>query len=314
MNKKIHETVLLNESINSLKIKKNGIYFDGTFGCGGHSKEILKKLGKHGKLYAIDRDPQSIEIGKKISDPRFYIIHGNFSNIDILLKKYNLKNKIDGMILDLGISSLQIMSKKRGFSFYLDGPLDMRMNPNDKISAFKWINSSNTKDIYYVLKNFGEERFAKKIAHKISIIKKKKLISTTKELSQIIESIVPRKNKHPATKSFQAIRIFINKELDELNIFLKKSLNFLNHKGKISIISFHSLEDRIVKRFINKYNKIPNIPVGLPISENQIKKMYNIKFKNIHRIFPSLKEIKKNIKSRSAILRTATFKSQNIKK
>ncbi|CAL4042530.1 Ribosomal RNA small subunit methyltransferase H [Buchnera aphidicola (Takecallis arundicolens)] len=311
MNIKLHTPVLLNETIKSLKIKKNGIYLDGTFGSGGHSKKILEQIGKNGRLYAIDKDPYAVKIANKIFDHRFCIIHGNFSNIDILLKKYHLYKKLDGIILDLGMSSMQLMSNTRGFSFNINSPLDMRMNPKQGISATKWINTSNAKNIYYVLKSFGEEKFAKKITNKIIITRKTQPISTTYELSNLIKSIVPKKkNKHPATKSFQAIRIFINQELQELQTFLKKTLNFLNNHGRISVISFHSLEDRIVKQFINKYSKKPNIPFNLPINENQIHNMSQIKLKKINRIFPSIEEIKNNFKSRSAILRTAEFQEK----
>lgn len=311
MNIKLHTPVLLNETIKSLKVKKNGIYLDGTFGSGGHSRKILEQLGENGRLYAIDKDPYAVKIAHKIFDHRFCIIHGNFSNIDMLLKQYHLYKKIDGIILDLGMSSMQLTSNKRGFSFNINSPLDMRMNPTQGISATKWINTSNAKNIYHVLKLFGEEKFAKKITNKIIVTRKEKPISTTYELSNLIKSIVPKKkNKHPATKSFQAIRIFINQELQELQTFLQKTLNFLNNYGRISVISFHSLEDRIVKQFINQYSQKPNIPFHLPISENQIHNMYQIKLKKINRIFPSIKEIKNNVKSRSAILRTAEFQEK----
>ncbi|WP_343128327.1 16S rRNA (cytosine(1402)-N(4))-methyltransferase RsmH [Buchnera aphidicola (Takecallis taiwana)] len=313
MNIKLHTTVLLNEAIQSLKVKKNGIYLDGTFGAGGHSKKILEKLGTTGKLYAIDQDPYAVTIAKKICDDRFYIIPGNFSHVDILLKKHHLYKKIDGIILDLGMSSMQLISAKRGFSFNINGPLDMRMNPNNGISAHEWINTSHEKHIYYVLKSFGEERFAKKIANKIIIQRKKKPISTTFELSNIIQSIIPKQkhHKHPATKSFQAIRIFINQELQALQIFLNKALNFLKHQGRISVISFHSLEDRIVKQFINQYSQKPNIPYNLPINEKQINQICQIQLKKINRIFPTNQEINNNFKSRSAVLRTAEFHETN---
>ncbi|QCI25952.1 16S rRNA (cytosine(1402)-N(4))-methyltransferase RsmH [Buchnera aphidicola] len=307
MKKKIHKTVLLHETIQSLNIKNNGIYFDGTFGAGGHSLKILKHLGKKGKLYAMDKDPQAVEIGKTIHDPRFSIIHGSFSNIDMLLKKYNLYKKFDGILLDLGVSSMQIMSPNRGFSFNANGPLDMRMDPNHGISAATWINSTTKKKIYYVLKYFGEEKFAKKIANHIIKYRKNQPITTTHTLANIINNIIPRNKNHknPATKSFQAIRIFINQELRELHHFLEQIFYCLNDHGRIAIISFHSLEDRIVKHFFQEYSKKKNIPINIPVEENIIKKNSNIKLKIINRIFPSIKEIKKNIKSRSAILRTA---------
>ncbi|WP_343182663.1 16S rRNA (cytosine(1402)-N(4))-methyltransferase RsmH [Buchnera aphidicola] len=310
-NKKKHQTVLLKETIQSLKIKKNGIYVDGTFGEGGHSIKILEKLGENGTLYAIDQDPEAIKIAKKITDHRFHIIHGNFAEIDLFFKKNKIKKKIDGIILDLGVSTMQIMSKKRGFSFNLDGPLDMRMNPKIGISASKWINQEKINKIYKVLKYFGEEKFSKRIAEAIKKTRKKKPIITTLELSNLIKSHIPweKRHKHPATKSFQAIRIFINQEINLLKIFLDKILKFLNYKGRISIISFHSLEDRLVKQFMIKNSKNPHFLNKIPLKENEILQLYQKKLKIIHRIFPTKKEIINNPRSRSAILRTAELKN-----
>lgn len=312
MNIKKHTTVLLKESIKSLNIKKNGIYIDCTFGSGGHSLKILEKLGKNGKLYAIDQDPYAINLSKNIIDPRFHIIHDKFSNINHHFNINKYFNKIDGIIIDLGCSSMQILNKKRGFSFNLDGPLDMRMNPLKGISAAKWINNSNKHTISYVLKTFGEEKFSKKIAYAIEKRKKIKPILRTTELSNIIKNIIPYKknHKHPATRSFQAIRIFINQELYEIQSVLKKVLNILNNKGRIVVISFHSLEDRIVKQFMIKYSKNVIIPIGIPITEKQIETLSNKKLKIINRIFPNNKEIYNNPKSRSAILRTAEFQKK----
>ncbi|CAL4320063.1 Ribosomal RNA small subunit methyltransferase H [Buchnera aphidicola (Pterocallis alni)] len=309
MHNQLHQTILLEESIQSLNIKKNGIYIDCTFGYGGHSHKILDKLGKKGKLYAIDQDPCSVKIAKKIVDCRFTIIHENFSNIDTICKTYNIKKKIDGIIVDLGVSTMQLMSKHRGFSFNVNGPLDMRMNPQKGISATEWIKKSNTKTIYNVLKYFGEEKFAKKIALSITKQKSIKPITTTQELAQIIYKNTTQKkqSKNPATKSFQAIRIFINQELHAITMFLKKILKILNNKSRISIISFHSLEDRIIKNFMNQYSKKPIIPTGIPISEKKIHKMYKKKLKIFNKIKPQYQEIQKNPKSRSAILRTAEF-------
>ncbi|WP_367672053.1 16S rRNA (cytosine(1402)-N(4))-methyltransferase RsmH [Buchnera aphidicola] len=309
MNTLLHKTVMLEESIQALKIKKNGIYIDCTFGAGGHSLKILKNLNKDGKLYAIDRDPYAINIAKKILDHRLQIIHGNFSDIDIFVKKYNINKKIDGIILDLGVSSMQLMFKDRGFSFKLDGPLDMRMNPTEGISATTWINSSTKKEIAYVLKTFGEEKFANKIAAIIEKKKKNQPITTTLELSKIIQSVIFKKKKrqHPATKSFQAIRIFINQELYAIKIFLQKILKFLNKNARIVVISFHSLEDRIIKQFMVQNSCIPHIPNGIPISEKNIKLLYQKNIKIVDRIFPTTKEIIDNPKSRSAILRIAEY-------
>ncbi|CAL4042507.1 Ribosomal RNA small subunit methyltransferase H [Buchnera aphidicola (Phyllaphis fagi)] len=301
-----HITVLLDESIKSLNIKKNGIYIDGTFGYGGHSLKILEHLGSTGKLYAFDRDPYSIDIGNKIPDPRFHIIHDRFSNIKMHLKKLDIYKKIDGILLDLGLSSMQLLNPNRGFSFRLNGPLDMRMNPLQGISAQQWINKSDKNTISNILKTFGEEKFSKIIASEIVKKRKIKPIVTTIELSKIIENIVPyNKFKHPSKRSFQAIRIFLNEELYEIQKFLKKILNLLNSHGRISIISFHSIEDRIIKQFMIKNSKNPVIPQNLPITEEKINQLNIKKIKYVKRIFPSQQEIKNNPRSRSAILRTA---------
>ncbi|VFP88165.1 Ribosomal RNA small subunit methyltransferase H [Buchnera aphidicola (Cinara piceae)] len=304
----IHIPVLLKEAINSLKIKKNGTYVDGTFGSGGHSLEILKNLGTSGKLYAIDQDPNAVKIGKKIKDKRFYMNYGNFSNIKTYLNKNNHNKYINGILLDLGVSSTQINSAKRGFSFMKDGPLDMRMNDKMGIPAWKWLKKTDQKKIEYVLKNFGEEKYAKKISLSIVDRNRKKTIMRTLDLVEIITNAIPKKDKykHPATRTFQAIRIYINQELEELKKILKVSLKILKKKSRLVIISFHSLEGRIIKNFFKKNSNIRNIPKGLPITEKQIKKYKNKKtIKIIKKIKPNKTEIKKNPRSRSAILRIA---------
>ncbi|MCW5197268.1 16S rRNA (cytosine(1402)-N(4))-methyltransferase RsmH [Buchnera aphidicola] len=301
-----HITVLLHEAIKYLNIKKNGIYIDGTFGGGGHSLNILKHLGKQGKLYSFDQDPYAINIAKKIFDSRFHIIQDKFSNITMHAKNMNIYKKIDGILLDLGPSSMQLFNPQRGFSFRINGPLDMRMNPCHGTSAKQWINTSNQNTIAYILKTLGEEKYAKKIANKIVKIRNIKPINTTQELSAIIQNIVPyNKYKHPARRSFQAIRIFINQELYEIKTFLQQVLNILNSHGKIVIISFHSIEDRIIKKFMIQHSQNVNIPYNLPITENKINQLNIKKIKNIKRIFPSPQEMIQNPRSRSAILRTA---------
>ncbi|CEN32116.1 Ribosomal RNA small subunit methyltransferase H [Candidatus Westeberhardia cardiocondylae] len=301
----IHIPVLLNEAINSLNIQKNGIYIDGTFGQGGHSRLILSKLNKKGKLLAIDRDLESYKIGLKIYDSRFTIIHELFSNMKNYIYKNNLTNKINGVLLDLGVSSLQLNNPKRGFSFKKNGPLDMRMDTTNSKSAKTWLKKAKMKDIYMVLKNFGEEKFSKKIAKAIF---KKKNITYTQELTELILQTIPNNKKykiHPATRSFQAIRIFINNELSELKKTLENISNVLISQGRLAIISFHSLEKRIIKQFIKKYNK-PHIqiPHNIPLKEKEIMQRYkNTKqIKIIDTIKPSKKEIKKNPRARSATL------------
>ncbi|QCI22094.1 16S rRNA (cytosine(1402)-N(4))-methyltransferase RsmH [Buchnera aphidicola] len=308
MNNKIkHIPVMMEESIQSLQINKNGIYIDSTFGMGGHSNEILKNLGKNGKLYALDKDPNSVSIGKKIKDARFCIIHETFSNLLHYAKCKKIIGKVNGIIFDLGVSSLQIDDNKRGFSFKNDGPLDMRMNPNYGISASDWLFKSDVKTIARVLKNFGEEIFSQKIARSINYRNKIKKITSTRELSEIIKKSIPMKNrfKHPAKRSFQAIRIHINKELEELKQSLDSTLKILKSGGRISIISFHSLEDRIVKQFMVKHSKKAIVPHGVPITEEQLNKLKKPQLKIINRIFPTKYEVKNNPRSRSSILRTA---------
>ncbi|XBC43509.1 MAG: 16S rRNA (cytosine(1402)-N(4))-methyltransferase RsmH [Buchnera aphidicola (Meitanaphis flavogallis)] len=300
-----HIPVLKEETIASLNIKKNGIYIDCTFGCGGHSKEILKNLNKNGKLYAIDKDPFSINIASTIQDHRFYFISDNFSNALRHFQEKNITKKVDGILLDLGVSSIQIGNSNRGFSFLLNGPLDMRMNPKIGITASQWLMKANIKSITNVLYEFGEERFAKKIANQIIRQRKIKPIVQTIELADLVKNIVPRRKKHSATRTFQAIRIHINRELIELKKVLKYALTLLNSGGRLVIISFHSLEDRIVKNFFIKNSNTPLIPMGIAINEIQLRNLKKTTLKIINKIIPTKKEIKNNLKSRSAILRTS---------
>ncbi|WMC19757.1 MAG: 16S rRNA (cytosine(1402)-N(4))-methyltransferase RsmH [Enterobacteriaceae bacterium PC38] len=282
-----HITVLLNESIKSLKIKKNGIYIDATFGNGGHTKLILSKLNKNGKLFSIDKDPKTIKIAKKINDNRFKFFNINFSD----LFKLNLNKQINGILFDLGLSSIQLDNPKRGFSFINDGILDMRINQKKGIDAINWIKNSSIKELYFVFKKFGKDNFTKRIAIAIYKYSKIKTIISTKELSNLIKLNYNKyyNNKiHPATQYFRAIRIFINNEIKEIELGLKYTLKLLSKNGRLSIISFHSLEDKIIKKFINIKN--------------------NNKLIFLNKIKPTLYEIKKNYRSRSAILRIAKKK------
>ncbi|OCG02142.1 16S rRNA (cytosine(1402)-N(4))-methyltransferase RsmH [Gilliamella sp. wkB112] len=307
-----HKTVLLNEAVTSLNIKKDGIYVDGTFGRGGHSKLILEQLGKKGRLIAIDRDDRAQQAALSIKDPRFTFILGEFSNVYQYIDNLQLLGKVDGFLLDLGVSSPQLDDPERGFSFMRDGPLDMRMNNLKGIPASKWLLDSGVDDIAWVLKTFGEEKFAKRIAHAIVEQNKISPITRTLELASLIEKAIPKKdkNKHPATRSFQAIRIYINSELEEVEQALKSSLSILADNGRLAIISFHSLEDRIVKQFINKQSKGPQLPAGLPLTEEQLKRYGGPKLKSLGKIKPSAVEIDDNPRSRSAILRVAERKNE----
>lgn len=307
-----HKTVLLNEAVAALNIKKNGIYVDGTFGRGGHSRLILEQLGEHGRLIAIDRDERAEQAALQITDPRFTFIRGEFSNLYQYVDDLGLLGDIDGFLLDLGVSSPQLDDPQRGFSFMRDGPLDMRMNNHKGVTATEWLLSSDENDIAWVLKTFGEEKFAKRIAHAIVEQNKVSPITRTLELADLIEKATPKKdkNKHPATRSFQAIRIYINSELEEVEQALNNSLSVLADQGRLAVISFHSLEDRIVKQFISKQSKGPNLPAGLPLTEQQIKQYGNVKLKSLGKIKPSNNEIYGNPRSRSAILRIAERKNE----
>lgn len=306
-----HISVLLHESIEGLAIKPDGIYIDCTFGRGGHSRQILSHLGENGKLYAIDRDPQAIQEAEKIQDPRFTIIHGPFSDLATYLKTYALEGKVDGILMDLGVSSPQLDDPERGFSFMRNGPLDMRMDPTSGQSAADWLAVADTSDIAWVLKTFGEERFARRIANAIVAHREdleKEPLRTTKQLADLIAQASPvkEKKKHPATRSFQAIRIYINSELDEIAAALDASILALKPEGRLSVISFHSLEDRLVKRFIKKQSKGPEIPHGLPLTEEQIKELGSPALKPVGKALkPSSGEIEQNARSRSSVLRVA---------
>jgi S-adenosyl-methyltransferase mraW len=303
-----HITVLLHEAVEGLAIKENGIYIDGTFGRGGHSRLILSKLGEQGRLIATDRDPRAIAQANTIEDARFEIHHTAFSAITEVCQSLGLMGKIDGILLDLGVSSPQLDDAERGFSFMRDGPLDMRMDTTKGLSAAEWLDQVSIEDLTWVLKEFGEERFAKRIATAIVNFNRTsgQKITRTLQLAQIISDAVPfkDKHKHPATRSFQAIRIFINSELEELAQALQSAIEVLAPQGRLSIISFHSLEDRMVKQFIKKNSKGKEVPRGLPILESELNK--DIPLKAIGKaIMPSEEEIRENPRSRSAVLRVA---------
>ncbi|MGL5790709.1 16S rRNA (cytosine(1402)-N(4))-methyltransferase RsmH [Plesiomonas shigelloides] len=287
-------------------MRPDGIYIDGTFGRGGHSRLILSQLGPQGRLIAIDRDPQAIAEAATIDDPRFQIVHGPFSNVQQYVEELGLTGKIDGFLLDLGVSSPQLDDAERGFSFMRDGPLDMRMDPSSGFSAAEWLQKAEAEDIAWVLKTFGEERFAKRIARAIVERNQSEPMTRTRELAELVAAASPvkEKHKHPATRTFQAIRIYINSELEEIERALDASLTILAPGGRLSVISFHSLEDRIVKRFIRRQSKGPEIPDGLPLTEAQLaggKKMLTIG----KAIKPSEEEIAQNARSRSSVLRVA---------
>ncbi|WP_145558668.1 16S rRNA (cytosine(1402)-N(4))-methyltransferase RsmH [Yersinia mollaretii] len=302
-----HTSVLLDEAVNGLNIRDNGIYIDGTFGRGGHSRLILSQLGPEGRLIAIDRDPQAIEAAKSITDPRFSIVHGPFSELAHYVRELDLVGRIDGILLDLGVSSPQLDDPERGFSFMRDGPLDMRMDPSRGLSAAEWLMKASADDIAWVLKTFGEERFAKRLAKAIVERNLTQPMTRTKELADLIANASPfrEKHKHPATRSFQAIRIYINSELEEIERALDGAHEVLAPEGRLSVISFHSLEDRIVKNFIRQRSRGPQIPAGLPLTEAQLRSMGGRTMKSIGKMMPADAEVAENPRARSSVLRFA---------
>jgi len=291
----LHVPVLLEESLDFLLHNLSGSYLDLTFGRGSHSQEILKRISPNGRLYALDRDKDAVLFGKEnINDARFSIHHSNYSEIDSLF----LNEQFDGILLDLGTCSTHLDEPNRGFSFQNNGPLDMRMDATTGLRASEWLNSATENEIANILYKYGEEKASRKIANAIVKSREVKFIETTIELSNIIQSTIKRTGKtHPATKSFQAIRIHVNDELHHLRIALSKLEKFLKLGGIVVIISFHSLEDRIVKNFFKP--EIIDFPKDIPINSS-LKQTYRCIKKKLR---PSIDEIKNNPRSRSAVMR-----------
>jgi 16S rRNA (cytosine1402-N4)-methyltransferase len=300
-----HITVLLEEAVNALNINPSGTYIDGTFGRGGHSKKILSKLDKAGRLFAMDRDLAAIETGKSILDARFNIAHRHFSEINQLATNNNLA-KVDGILLDLGISSPQIDEGERGFSFRFDGPLDMRMDQTRGKTVAELLTTITEQQLGKVIKDYGEERFAKQVAR--AIIKERddgRPITTTGQLAKVVASAIPKvePGQNPATRTFQALRIFINSELEELSLILPKCVDLLAVGGRLVVISFHSLEDRIVKQFMQGEQNRDDLPSKFPI---KAKDLPQPRLRLLGKaIKPSTAEVKQNVRSRSAVMRVA---------
>lgn len=302
-----HISVLLAESISGLAIKPEGTYIDCTFGRGGHSGLILDNLGPNGRLIAIDRDLTAIEAAKKYADDkRFIIEHHGFADLQMIVEKHELTEKIDGILLDLGVSSPQLDEAERGFSFMKDGPLDMRMDTTRGQTAAEWIAVADVEDITWVLRTFGEEKHAWRIANAIVDEREETALTRTGQLAQLIKKTAPQREmkKHPATRSFQAIRIYINSELEQIEKVLSASLSVLATDGRLVVISFHSLEDRLVKQFMKKHSQGRKVPRGLPISEEELNKGKNLSLIG-RRLKPSKDEVEENVRSRSSVLRVA---------
>jgi 16S rRNA (cytosine1402-N4)-methyltransferase len=301
-----HQPVLVEEAIAALAIKPGGIYMDGTCGGGGHSAAILDCLDNTGRLFAVDKDLHAVRAARARfkADPRFFIEHGSFALMRMFTERLDLTGKINGILLDLGVSSPQLEDSSRGFSFSKDGPLDMRMDTSRGPTAASWLAQASEAEITHVLRTYGEERFARRIARAIVVARRANPIQTTAQLAELIVAAAPtrERHKHPATRSFQAIRIFINRELDELSQALSHSLTVLAAYGRLAVISFHSLEDRIVKRFIRQHAEGAPRPRGLPVPEVRAA---GILRKLGRAIRPSVEECSRNPRARSAVLRVA---------
>ncbi|WP_119394038.1 16S rRNA (cytosine(1402)-N(4))-methyltransferase RsmH [Salinibius halmophilus] len=302
-----HKTVLLDEAVELLVTNPDGVYVDGTFGRGGHSRLILSQLSEQGRLFVFDKDPEAIAIANALAseDPRVTVCHCGFIELQQALAEQGV-GSIDGLLLDLGVSSPQLDDASRGFSFRQDGPLDMRMNPDAGISAAQWVNEADEAEMVDVFFTYGEEKFSRKIAGKIVEARQLEPFRNTLQLANLVAQSIPRKfhekNKHPATRIFQAIRIRVNNELGELETILADSLEMLSPGGRQVIISFHSLEDRMVKQFMRKEAKGKELPRGLPVTGDA----QGVRVKLIGKARKASQiEIEENVRARSAIMRVA---------
>jgi 16S rRNA (cytosine1402-N4)-methyltransferase len=321
LNSNEHRPVLLDEVLDALNICQDGIYIDCTFGRGGHTQAILDHLGTSGKVLAFDHDPEAVQVAQTLSDKRFTIIDSSFAQLGQHIKKLGWLGKVNGLLLDLGVSSPQLNTPARGFSFMHDGPLDMRMNPNSGESVGEWLIHATFQEITDILKSYGEERYARRIAKAIITAREQTELKTTRQLADLITSVnisIFNKNKslrkkaakkgiqkgfkHPATRSFQALRIFINQELEQLQQILPQTLDVLAPDGRLVVISFHSLEDRIVKWFIRDCVRGDHFPPTMPVTSDQLSPTLRTIGQPIK---PSETEMNTNPRARSAIMRVA---------
>lgn len=299
-----HLPVLLEEAVGALTVRPEGVYVDATFGRGGHSRLILERLGEAGRLIALDRDPEAIAAGKRLADRRFCLVHAPFSALTEVVAGCGV-SYVDGVLLDLGVSSPQLDDARRGMSFRFDAPLDMRMDTSGGTTAARWLAAAQTGEIRRVLRDYGEERFADAIAKAIVAARAKRPIETTRQLAELVEKAVRTREpgQHPATRSFQALRILVNQELEELSLVLPQAVSLLAGGGRLAVISFHSLEDRIVKRFLRNESRPPQLPARLPIRASELPQP-RLKLAG-EPIRPSDAEVAANPRARSAILRVA---------
>jgi 16S rRNA (cytosine1402-N4)-methyltransferase len=299
-----HVAVLLTEAVAALNINPSGIYVDATFGRGGHSRAILAALGESGRLIALDRDPAAIEAGREIKDSRFTLVHEHFSRLSQALDALDVR-QVDGVLLDIGVSSPQLDTPERGMSFRFDAPLDMRMDTTQGETVADFLARATESELKEVIKNYGEERFAHAIAKAIIVARAEHSISRTGQLATLVAQVVRTREpgQHPATRTFQALRIYINRELEELSLTLPIAIARLANRGRLAVISFHSLEDRIVKQALRNSATAPQPPKGVPIRATDLPPpLMRLIGKPI---FPSMTEVTKNPRSRSAVLRVA---------
>ena len=304
MTSSAHVAVLAQEAIEALNIRSNGTYVDCTYGRGGHSRLILEKLGTGGRLIALDRDPEAIEAAKALRDPRFMAMRSPFSRVRDVLQELGVAG-VDGMLLDLGVSSPQLDDGRRGFSFRSDAPLDMRMDPDHGLSAADWLATAEESEIREVIRNHGEERFAKQIAAAIVAARARGAVDTTRKLAALVADAVPTREprQNPATRTFQALRIHVNQELEELAVVLPQCVALLGAGGRLVVISFHSLEDRIVKRFMRTQSQADALPARLPVRARDLPQP---RMRLIGRaVRASDAETAANPRARSAVMRVA---------
>ena len=301
----MHQTVLLHEAVNALVTTPAGFYVDGTFGRGGHSRCLLEKMDKDGRLLGVDKDPLASEAADELmgAEPRFSFFHGSFAQLPQELQRLGI-DRVDGILLDLGVSSPQLDEAERGFSFMQDGPLDMRMDTSRGETAAQWLSYAAESDIAKVLKEYGEERFSRRIAAAIVAARDEEPITSTGRLAKLVSEANPKweKHKHPATRAFQAIRIKVNSELEDLQDLLAGSLDMLRVGGRLVVISFHSLEDRMVKRYMRDMTRGDQIPMGVPVIDSALNKRMKLVGKAVR---ASAGEVAENVRSRSAIMRVA---------
>ena len=304
MTSSAHVAVLAQEAIEALNIRSNGTYVDCTYGRGGHSRLILEKLGTGGRLIALDRDPEAIEAAKALRDPRFMAMRSPFSSVRDVLQELGVAG-VDGMLLDLGVSSPQLDDGRRGFSFRSDAPLDMRMDPDHGLSAADWLATAEESEIREVIRNHGEERFAKQIAAAVVAARARGPVDTTRKLAALVADAVPTRepSQNPATRTFQALRIHVNQELEELAVVLPQCVALLGAGGRLVVISFHSLEDRIVKRFLRTQSQADALPARLPVRARDLPRP---RMRLIGRAArASDRETAANPRARSAVMRVA---------